>query len=186
MRSMIKLAAGVVALLMPLAAGAATIGGAFYATQYDYRDFWAATDGKDFRVILAGNAFPTLPEDDAAQRLLPVMQVAKPRPALTFTYQKPVPELRPDYRLVLVFDAANDLNGDRVCQGETRFKPGTPGLLNIFAVYCRNDMVMSMTTARTPAALPEDRNVDQLFRELFMVVFNDSQTLRPQSGTRRN
>jgi hypothetical protein len=47
-------------------------------------------------------------------------------------------------------------------------------------------MVMSMTTARTSAALPEDRNVDQLFRELFMVVFNDSQTLRPQSGTRRN
>ena len=186
MRFIASLAAAAVALLTPIVAGAATIGGAYYAPQYDYRDFWAATDGKDFRVILAGNAFPALPENAAAQRLLPVMQVAKPRPALTFTYQRPVTEQRPDYRLVLVFDAANDLNGDRVCQGETRFKPGTPGLVNIFAVYCRNDMVMSMTTANTPAVLPEDRNVDQLFRQLFMVVFNDSATLRPHNGTRRN
>lgn len=186
MRFMTRLAAMAVALLAPVVAGAATIGGTFYATQYDYRDFWTAADGKDFRVVLAGNAFPTLPENDAAQRLLPVMQDAKPRPALTFTYQRPAVEPRPDYRLVLVFDAANDLNGDRVCQGETRFKPGAPGLLNIFAVYCRNDMVMSMTTARTSAALPEDRNVDLLFRELFMVVFSDAPGLRPQTGPRRN
>jgi hypothetical protein len=186
-----RLAAAAVALplvllLGPVVAVAATIGGTFYAIQYDYRDFWAATDNKDFQVIIAGTAFPALAQTDAARRLLPVMQVAKPRPALTFTYQKPAGDVRPDYRLVLVFDAANDLNGDRVCQGETRFKAGTPGLLNIFAVYCRNDMVMSMTTARTPAVLPEDRSVDELFRELFMVVFNDSPALRPHSGTRRN
>jgi len=186
MRFMTRLAAIAAALLAPVGAGAATIGGAYYAPQYDFQDFWTAADGKDFRVVLAGNAFPALAENDAAQRLLPVMQVAKPRPALTFTYQKPAIEPRPDYRLVLVFDAANDLNGDRVCQGETRFKAGTPGLLNIFAVYCRNDMVMSMKTATTPATLPEDRSVDQLFRQLFMVIFSDAQGLRPQNGTRRN
>jgi hypothetical protein len=48
--------AGLMAL--PAAAVAATIGGTFYATQYDYREFFAATDGRKFQVVLAGNPFP--------------------------------------------------------------------------------------------------------------------------------
>ena len=44
------------------------------------------------------------------------MQAAKPRPALTFTYDSPVERPRPDYRLVLVFDPALDLG----------FDPGAP------------------------------------------------------------
>lgn len=163
-------------------AGAATIGGTYYAPQYDFQDFWTATDGKYFRVVLAGNPFPALAPEQAAAGLLPVMQAAKPRPALTFTYDAPMQEPRPDYRLVLVSNAANDLNGDAVCKGITRFKPGPVGVVNLFAVYCRNEMVMSMTTATTPAATPNDPNVSFLFRELFMVVFTDSPALRPNAG----
>ena len=110
------------------------------------------------------------------------MQAAKPRPALTFTYDPPMQELRPDYRLVLVSNAANDLNGDAVCKGIARFKPGPAGVVNLFAVYCRNDMVMSMTTATTPAEPPSGPNVSLLFHELFMVVFTDSPALRPNTG----
>ena len=163
-------------------AGAATIGGTFYATQYDFRDFWTATDGKYFRVVLAGNPFPSLSPEQAAAGLLPVMQGAKPRPALRFTYDAPLEEPRPDYRLVLVSDAANDLNGESVCKGITRFQPGRVGVVNLFAVYCRNDMVMSMTTAWTPASTPNDPSVSLLFRELFQVVFSDSPALRPNIG----
>lgn len=163
-------------------AGAATIGGTFHAVQYDYRDFWTASDGKYFRVVLAGNPFPTLPPEQASAGLLPVMQAAKPRPALRFTYDAPLEEPHPDYRLVLVSNAANDLNGDSVCKGTTRFQPGRAGVLNLFAVYCRNDMVMSMTTAWTPASSPSDPNVSLLFRELFEVVFSDSPALRPGIG----
>lgn len=163
-------------------AGAATIGGTFYAPQYDFQDFWTAADGKYFRVVLAGNPFPALPPEQAAAGLLPVMQAAKPRPALRFTYDTAREEPRPDYRLVLVSNAANDLNGEAVCKGITRFKPGPAGVVNLFAVYCRNDMVMSMTTATTPAATPNDPNVSLLFRELFMVVFSDSPALRPNTG----
>jgi len=176
----------IAALALPMTSSAATIGGTFYAPQYDFQDFWTASDGKAFRVVLAGNPFPALPADEAARRLLPVMQLAKPRPALTFTYEQPVEAPRPDYRLVLVSYAANDLNGDRVCRGETRFQPAVPGALNLFAVYCRNDQVMSMTTARTNANAPEDASVNQLFRELFQVVFSDAQSLRPHHGQRRN
>jgi hypothetical protein len=188
MRTIGKIAAALflAVLGVPLSATAATIGGTYYAPQYDFRDFWVAADGKNFRVVLAGNPFPTIAGDDVARRLLPVMQDAKPRPALTFTYEKPAQEPHPDYRLVLVFDYANDLGGDQVCQGITRFKPlAAPGLFKLFAVYCRNDMVMSMTTAWTPASGPEDPRVNQLFRELFLVVFSDSQAIRPHIGPRR-
>ena len=65
------------------------MGGFDYAPEYDFSEFWAATDGRYFRVIVAGNPFPQLPLEQVKQRLLPVMQANKPRPALTFTYQLP-------------------------------------------------------------------------------------------------
>ena len=94
----------------------------------------------------------------------------------------PVERPRPDYRLVLVFDPALDLGSDPVCRGVTRFKPGQPGLFYVYAVYCRNDQAMSETTAWTPATGPADPRIQQLFRELFQVVFSDSPALRPQTG----
>ncbi len=183
MRYAKKIAAAIAAaLVLPALACAATIGGVWYAPQYDYTDFWVASDNKPFQVVLEGNPFPNLPIDEVAQRLLPAMQAAKPRPNLTFTYNKPSEDPRPYYRLVLVFDAANDLGGERVCKGDKWLKPGVPGTFKLFAVYCRNDMPMSLTTAWTPVNGPDDPRIQQLFRELFMVVFSDSLALRPQNG----
>lgn len=189
MRSIAKIIATLffAILAVPSAAAAATIGGTYYAPQYDFVDFWVAADHKNFRVVLAGNPFPGIATDDAARRLLPVMQDAKPRPALTFTYDKPAEEPHPDYRLVLVFDYANDLGGDAVCQGVNRFKPpAAPGQFKLFAVYCRNDTAMSLTTAWTQASSPEDPRVNQLFRELFLVVFSDAPGLRSINHNRRS
>jgi len=181
-----KIAATIAAVIaVPAIACAATIGGVYYAPQYDYTDFWTATDNKTFQVILEGNPFPSIPADEVAQRLLPAMQIAKPRPNLTFTYASPAEMPRPYYRLVLVFDYANDLGADPVCNGVRRTGPGTPGVFKVFAVYCRNDMSMSQTTAWTPATGPDDPRIQQLFRELFLVVFSDSMSLRPQNGFER-
>jgi hypothetical protein len=164
------------AVLLPALALAGSIGGDYYAPQYDYRDFFAATDGKPFQVILAGDAFPGVNPATVAKDLLPAMQAAKPRPALTFTYDRPSPLPSPDYRLVLIFDPANDLNADPVCAGAPpRFRPGRPGVFYVYAIYCRNDRAMSYTTAWTPATGPTDPRIEQLFRELFMVVFSDQQ-----------
>jgi hypothetical protein len=163
---------GLVAL--PAVAVAATIGGYYYATQYDYREFFAATDHKQFQVVLGGNAFPGTDPEAVARALLPAMQAAKPRPALTFTYARPSPPPRPDYRLVLVFDPANNLNADPVCAGrDMRFRQGRPGIFYVYAIYCRNDQALSYTTAWTAATGPTDPRIEQLFRELFMVVFPD-------------
>ncbi|CAN5901260.1 hypothetical protein BH11PSE3_BH11PSE3_25650 [soil metagenome] len=168
--------------LLPAGASAATIGGTYYAPQYDFSEFYAATDRRTFQVILAGNPMPEIDPAIVARDLLPAMQAAKPRPALTFTYEAPVERPRPDYRLVLVFDAANDLNSSAVCNGVARFKPGRPGVFNLYAVYCRNDQVMSETTAWTPAMGPTDPRVADLFRQLFQVIFSDSPALKPNLG----
>jgi hypothetical protein len=52
----------------------------------------------------------------------------------------------------------------------------------VYAVYCRNDQPLSETTAWTPATGPTDPRIGQLFRELFQVVFTDSQSYRPLGG----
>jgi len=167
------------ALLLAACASATVpvIGGADYAPQYDFSEFYAATNDKTFRVIVGGNPFPELSQQEMQRRLLPVMQANRPRPRLTFTYDVPAELPRPDYRLVLVFDAANDLSAARVCAGELRLQPRAPqasGRFNVFGVYCRNDQALSQATATTPATGPEDPRVGQLLQQLFLVLFTDS------------
>jgi hypothetical protein len=169
--------------LVPAMSWAGTVGGVQYASQYDFREFFAVTDHHDFHVVLAGNPFPGNEIGAVARDLLPAMQANKPRPALTFTYDPAVVEKdQPDYRLMLIFDAANDLDSKEVCNGVTRFKAGQASMVNIYAVYCRNDKALSETTAWTSASGSNDPRVGQLFKELFQVVFNDAQSLRPSLG----
>jgi len=160
------------------ASRAQTVGGFDYAPQYDFSEFWAATDGRRFRVVFAGNPFPALPLEEAKRRLLPVMQANKPRPDLTFTYEQPPEELRPDYRLVLVFDPANDLGAARVCNGQAFFRPATPGRIYVFGIYCRNDLALSQATAWTAATGPDDPRMGALFAQLFLVLFDDTRMRR--------
>jgi hypothetical protein len=181
-----RLRTRIAALLLAAAtfpASAATLGGVDYATQYDFREFYNATDGKPFRVVLAGNPFPGLAPDQVALGLLRQMQVNKPRPPLTFTYDVPAETPHPNYRLVLVFEAAKDLNADSVCEtGQTRVRPGVPGRMNVFAIYCRNDKALSQLTAWTDASGPDDPRVGQLFKEAFAELFSEALGLRPQNG----
>jgi hypothetical protein len=168
--------------LLPLSASAGVIGGTNLMPQYDYGEFFSIADHHDFKVVLAGNPFPGRDMGAVARDLLPAMQAAKPRPALTFAYDVAAEKDQPDYRLVMVFDPADDLSSNQVCRGESRFKPGRPGLFNAYAVYCRNDQVLTEATAWTPASSPSDPRVERLFRELFMVVFPDSDAVRPNVG----
>lgn len=177
------LAFGLAALsLAACAPGSVMVGGTDYAPQYDYFEFFAATDGRNFQVILSGNPFPQLSEAETKRRLLPVMQASKPRPNLTFTYQPPPETPHPYYRLVLVFDPANDLTAARVCGGEIRHNPAPTRPFYVFGVYCRNDLALSQTTAWTTASSPEDPRVAQLFTMLFLVLFNDSPAMRWRSN----
>lgn len=183
MPALTKIAAALSGTLLPVAALAATIGGTEYAPQYDYREFFTAADGKPFRVVLAGTPFAGVPVETVSGALLGQMQAAKPQPRLTFTYDVPAERPRPDYRMMLVFDAAGDYGAPSACAGVTpRVKQPTPGRLHVFAVYCRNDQALTQTTAWTDATGPDDPRVGQLFRELFPVLFSDAMGLRPQTG----
>ena len=180
-----KLAAVLLGLVaLPAMASAAVIGGTYYAIQYDYREFFSIADGKTFQVVLAGTAFPGADPAQVASDLLPMMQAAKPQPALTFTYADPPEKPHPWYRLVLTFNPANDYGSIQVCNGvPPRFGQGRgAGMFYVYAVYCRNDQVLSETTAWTPATGPTDPRIGQLFRELFAVIWSDSPALRPQMG----
>lgn len=161
-----------------------SVGGTDYAPQYDFSEFYAATNGKTFRVVFEGNPFPALTQQESQRRLLPVMQANRPRPRLTFTYAVPAELPRPDYRLVLVFDSAIDLTAARVCAGQVQHQPRPiegASRLAVFAVYCRNDLALSQSTAWTPATGPEDPRVGQLFSQLFLVLFTDAPLLgRPR------
>jgi hypothetical protein len=148
-----------------------------YAVQYDYDEFRAAADGRDFPVLIAGNPFPDLAADEVSRRLLPVMQANRPRPRLTFT-----PGQRSSYRLVLVFDPASDVTAAKACKGDTRTGTHVAGRIAMFAVYCRGDLPMSQAVGRTTATRPEDPSMGQLFRDVFQTVFTDAQINQPNQG----
>jgi hypothetical protein len=44
---------------LPGCAQGGVIGSADHAPQYDYGEFFAVTDGRNFQVIVSGNPFPT-------------------------------------------------------------------------------------------------------------------------------
>jgi len=50
--------------LVPVNVSGVTLGGDNYAPQYDFSEFWAATDNRPFRVVFAGNPFPSLPVEE--------------------------------------------------------------------------------------------------------------------------
>jgi hypothetical protein len=177
------IAAFAAAASLPFCVQAATLGGADFATQYDYREFYTATDNKTFRVVLLGNPFPNMDMGEVARRLLPVMQANKPEPRLTFTYDVPVEPPHPDYRLVLVFDAASNLSADAVCKGaKPTFSQGTPGRVKMFSIYCRNDQFLAQILATTDATSPADPAMASMFRELFSAMFSRMPSLMPQNG----
>lgn len=169
-----KLCALVLALSLPggCANQSGSIGGIYHAPEYDYGEFYAATNNKTFRVVISGNPFPSMSKEEMERRLLPVMQANKPQPNLTFTYATPAEGPRPDYRLALVFDAANDLTAARVCANQVRHKPKPLRPFDLFAVYCRNDFALAQATTSTDATSPEDPRVGRLFSQLFIVMFN--------------
>jgi len=155
--------------------GSGSIGGADYDPAYDFHEFYQVANGRTFHVIVDGNPFPTIAPEEMRARLLPVMQANRPpRPRLTFTYAAPAEPQHPDYRLMLVFDAALDLTAARVCANQIRHRPTPSGHVEVFAVYCRNDAALSQAVASTIASGPEDPRVGRLFSWLFLVLFTDS------------
>ena len=59
--SVVRFAKVLSALMLAGCAASGTIGGAYYDPAYDYSEFFAVTDGRNFQVVIAGAPFPDLP-----------------------------------------------------------------------------------------------------------------------------
>jgi hypothetical protein len=140
--------------------------------QYTWEEFFGAADGKEFQVQIRGNPF-VMPSEAFQQSVLARLQKRSVGPRTTWTV-KPDREAAPDqYRLVLVFGAANQL-GQTLCGELPRLNPAparVAGGVQVAAAYCRGPDPMTEAYARTDASSAEDRSFDQMFSELMPVLF---------------
>jgi hypothetical protein len=183
MTVMKKLAATLAFSMLPVAALAATIGGTEYAPQYDYREFFTAATASPSAWCCSAIPSPGMAVEQVAGTALAQMQGQQAAASPDLHYDQPAEQPRPDYRLVLMFDPGQRHGRVfRVRRRQAALQAGTPGRVYMQAVYCRNDLALSQTTAWTDAAWPRRSRMGELFRELFPVVFSDAMGLRPQSG----
>jgi hypothetical protein len=140
--------------------------------QYTWEEFFAAADGKEFQVQIRGNPF-VMPSEAFQQAVLAGLQKRSVGPRTTWTV-KPDREAAPDqYRLVLVFGAANQL-GTTLCSELPKLNPApakVAGGVQVAAAYCRGPDPMTEAYARTDAASAEDRSFDRMVSELMPVLF---------------
>jgi hypothetical protein len=160
-------------LALPLAAAqAAIITHEEIHIQYTWEEFFGAADGREFQVQIRGNPFP-ISAEALNQAVLSKLQKRSVGPRTTWTV-KPDKEAAPDqYRLVLVFGAANQL-GHTLCQELPRLNPApakVAGGVQLAAAYCRGPDPMTEAYARADSTSPDDASFDRLFGELMPVLF---------------
>lgn len=169
----------IVATAIPCLASAAIISNEEVHIQYDYHEFFAAADGKEFKVVVRGN--PTsLPQAEFEQRLMQVLQKnLTVGPRTTFTTTPANTTARPDYHLALVFNTSSGLLGTTLCKIE-KGSEAPPSVatdaqhgdrVSVSAAYCRNDQPMTEAFARTDAASMDDPAFGRMFSELLAVLF---------------
>jgi len=142
------------------------IGGANYASQYDYGEFFSLRSSR-----LQGRASrQCVPEQRSRAAARDSCGECRPpsAPALTFAYDVAVEKDQPDYRLMLCSTPPTTrLEG--VCNGVTRSNLRGRACSSL-RVYCRNDWRVRNDRLDTGTSA-NDPSVGELFRELFMVVF---------------
>src|SRR5260370_32509542 len=99
MRFTSKIAVLLGLLIVPACASSiAIIGGTYYAPQYDFAEFFAATDGRNFQVILVGKPFPGTDPNTVARDQIRSAHVCNPRPPQSLKPSSPLKKNRPSYR----------------------------------------------------------------------------------------
>jgi len=125
--------------------------------RYSSSDFAWAAGGRDLRVVVRGNP-SSLPDPVFRQQVVDAMQGKNPGPPTHFTLT-PDASARPDYRVVLVFDAPGTLAGYEVCRGDPPVDVVAPRgrPVRVAAAFCWRDEALSDTGASAPALGPDPR-----------------------------
>ena len=141
---------------------------------YSYLEFRAAAAGRDFLVEVRGLPFAGVGQEVFEQRLMAILRSAQPAGlGARFTTERDRPGMVPQYRLVLVFNAARNLAHETQCRALETVQPGpiVPGQVRVSVAFCRGTDLMSKAVARTQAGGIEDPALHQMFVELFPVMF---------------
>ena len=160
------LAAIVAIILVPALAAAAS----HSVPSADYAELFSVSDRSDSKVVMAGNPFPDRDAAAVARDLLPAVQTARSQLALTAAADVAPMMDQPDYRVVLVFNPSWDLSAKEVCGRRARVREGAMGQVDVYAVYCRNNVALAEATARTPADGPRDPRMTTALRKVFTQI----------------
>jgi hypothetical protein len=181
MRIVATALAGCVLVSAAAPAPAATITNEDVHLQYDYSEFYAVANNREFEVVVRGNP-TTLPQPQFEARLMQLLGQAMRTTRTIPTTNPAVRTQHSNYRLVLVFNLGSGELGRTLCGDVGRLvSPGgvQPGQLTVSAAYCRNGDPMTEAFARTSAASLDDPAAQALFNELASVLFPNRPGLLP-------
>lgn len=137
-------------------AGATVISPPSYG-RYSASDFAYAAAGRDLHVVVRGN--PSGLTDAAfAQATVDAMQGKHAGPVNTRFSLTPNPD-RPDYRVILLFDAPGSASAASVCRGTAPIAAVSPRdrPVTLTAAFCWRDDPLSDLMATGPALGPDPR-----------------------------
>jgi hypothetical protein len=149
---------------------------------YDHSDFIAATDGKQFKVVIL-TPDPNLRQGQDTERvILSSLQAADPTGVhTTFVAGQPsyVPNIT-DYHLVVALNLGGNVTGEDLCAANPKVAPAAvgPGTLRITMSFCRTDQLLSTGTAITSASLQDPVALASAMSELMMVALPVSASQR--------
>jgi hypothetical protein len=156
-------------------AGAAVITQEYFEGNYDYQEWFANADGKQFRVEIQGNPFAVQPSPAMQQAFVRAtvaqMQAHNPPARVTFVTQLNE-QRRPDYRLSLLFSPSVAGPALRICSNLDQAATVAPsqGQVVLEIGFCRNDWVMSSLKARFDASSAEDPRFGTAFDQIFSAL----------------
>ncbi|MSO93352.1 MAG: hypothetical protein EXQ86_08135 [Rhodospirillales bacterium] len=109
---------------------------------------FAYAGGRDFKVAVIGNPFPSVAQETFGKTVTDSMQGRHWGPPVNFT-TTPGDNARPNYRIVMFFDPPVNSSGNQLCGDAARLVPERhPDRITLHAGFCVADELQSEVKAR--------------------------------------
>jgi hypothetical protein len=132
-----------------------------YPTSYSDGELEYAARGGALKVDVRGNPFSMIPEE-FAERVIAEMKGATRGPEVNFSGSPPGAGSAP-YRVVMMFDARANANGNDVCAEKAETLPAREKVLRLLTAFCNGDVALTESIGWVSDVTGPD---DEKFREL--------------------
>jgi hypothetical protein len=145
-----------------------------YGMQYTRSELFYAFDGRDAAVRIVGNPFP-VPQPALDAAVTETLEALPQLPRADFT-TTPGETARGAYRVVMVFDPAEPVVGQRLCASPPASRPPAPGAgprpVALQAAFCHGANMLSSSYGEVAGvASPDDRGFRQLVVQTALTLF---------------